>query len=733
MAAATATPADPVSADSPAHGPIAFTGRAHTTLRPAPDAHITGGLWRARRAANSRAGLPSGYQRLVEAGNLDNLRLAAGETSASYSNDLPFMDSDLHKWLEAAAWQLADPANSPELTEELTDRLGRTARLLAAAQEPSGYLQSFYQVVEPGKHFTELAWGHELYCAGHLIQAAVAHARTTRSTELLDVARRLADHVDAVFGTPDEGGERVDGVCGHPEIETALVELYRHTGERRYLERARYFVDRRGHGLLPHGRFGSRYWQDHVPVREAESVAGHAVRQLYLLAGVVDVYAETGDRSLLRAAERLWEEMAARRTYLTGGVGSRHKDEAFGDPYELPPERAYTETCAAIASVMLSWRLLLATGRARYADHVERVLLNGFLSGVSLDGEHFVYVNPLRVRDDHVPVAGDHGAFRTGWFHCACCPPNVMRLLASLPHYMAASDGSGLVLHQYANGSYAARIGADAGAGAGAGAEDDEVGQRVAVEVATDYPWSGRIEVTVVETPGGSWPLTLRVPDWAAGRWRASVSGEEVDEEDREVGPGAERSGWLRLERRWRTGETVVLELEMAPRLTAASDRVDAVRGCVALERGPLVYCVEAADLPDGVRLEDVTLVPGQELTESERPDLLGGVVTVGAVGRVAGADDGGGAGGSADDWWPYGEVGGATGSGTEPRTESDEEVLSTPSATVELTAVPYHLWAHREQGPMRVWLPLAGADAAHVLRTSSAATGAAGAKAPVR
>ncbi|RKN37174.1 glycoside hydrolase family 127 protein [Streptomyces hoynatensis] len=673
-----------------APGPLVATGAAGLALRPAAHATITGGLWAARRSVNAATSIPGGYDRLAEAGNLHNLRLAAraarrgaadgpgdgrAEGSAGgpadaaeapgpadYVNDLPFLDSDVHKWLEAVAWQLGDPDTDDAEAERLTARSAEVIGLLAEAQEEGGYLQSYYQVVRPERRWQELNWGHELYCAGHLIQAAVADARATGRTELLGIARRFADHIDSVFG---RGEGRIDGVCGHPEIETALVELYRCTGERRYLDLARYFVDRRGHGLLPPGGFGNRYWQDHAPITEATEVAGHAVRQLYLLAGAADVAAETGDGELLAACERLWEDMAASKSYLTGGLGSRHTDEAFGDAYELPSERAYTETCAAIAAVMLSWRLLLATGRARYADHMERVLLNGFLSGVSLDGEHYSYVNPLQVRDRYVPRSGDRGAFRTRWFHCACCPPNVMRLLASLPHYLAAGDAEGLVLHQYATGSFGLADGP-------------------AVEVSTDYPWRGLVRVTVTGTPGegGAWTLTLRVPEWAAGRWRASVAGEPVD-------AAAERDGWLRLRRAWRPGEVVELDLgeALAPRLTSPPPRADALRGCLAIERGPLVYCVERAGHPEGTALDDLRLDPGAPLRESEEPGLLGGIVAVHAEGELRPPAPGGG-------WWPYRPAGAPAAGAGEART---------------FTAVPYHLWGHREHGPMRVWLPVAG------------------------
>jgi uncharacterized protein len=356
-------------------GPIRLTARSATALRPATAGQITGGLWADRRRVNREVSIPGGWDRLHKAGNFHNLELAADRATGSYINNLPFLDSDVYKWLEAVGWALADPALDSSLADRLRQQLAETERLLRDAQQSDGYLDSYFQVRFPGERFVQLQWGHELYCAGHLIQAAVALHRTSGDPGLLEVARRVADLIVDTFGT--EGG-KVDGVCGHPEIETALVELYRETGAEPYLKRARYFVDRRGHGLLSDGRFGRHYWQDHLPVRDAASVEGHAVRQLYLLAGVADVYTETGDATLLRALERLWAEMVATKTYLTGGIGAHHSDEAFGDPYELPNERSYCETCAAIASIMFSWRMLMITAEAKYADLMECTLYNGF-------------------------------------------------------------------------------------------------------------------------------------------------------------------------------------------------------------------------------------------------------------------------------------------------------------------------------------------------------------------
>ncbi|MFJ9908414.1 glycoside hydrolase family 127 protein [Streptomyces sp. NPDC101152] len=635
-------PRTPSAQPSPT-GPVRLGPDARAALRPAR-AEVADGFWYARREVNARTSLPQGPDLLESAGNLHNLRLAAGTAEGEFQGAYPFVDTDVYKWLEAAAWQLAgQPA------AELESDVDRIVALVAAAQQSDGYLNTWFQLVKNGERYQDLRWGHELYCAGHLIQAAVAHHRATGRTELLDVARRFADHVDSVFGPPGSGKE-IDGIDGHPEVETALVELYRETGERRYLELAGYFVDRHGHGLLG----GEAYCQDRVPVREATNVEGHAVRQLYLLAAVADLATETGEAELRSAAERLWQAMTTTKTHLTGGLGAHHDWEDFGDPYELPNERAYCETCAAIASVHWSWRMALLTGEARYSDLIERTLFNGFLAGVSLDGERWLYVNPLQVRDGHTDPGGDQSARRTRWFRCACCPPNVMRLLAGLEHYLATGDDDGLQIHQYATGRYTTGP--------------------IAVSAETDYPWHGSIALTVEDTPTDRpWTLSLRIPQWCRDvRVRC---GEETYD-------SAAVDGWLRLERTWAPGDRVVLELGMEPRLTAADPRVDAVRGCVAIERGPLVYCLEQVDHPGG-GLDDIVIDTTRPLAVKHRPDLLGGVTTVVAAGRRRHLPDAG--------WWPY--------------TAADEP--ERPGGDpVELTAVPYYAWANRQDGAMRVWLP---------------------------
>ena len=386
---------------------------------------IDGGVWARRQAVNRAAALPHGFRMLEAAGNLENLRIAAGRSAGRYRGPV-FMDSDVYKWLEAAAFEMARaPSDWPRSTSEAT------IDLVAAAQGADGYLNSHYTVAEPGQRWTDLAQGHELYCAGHLIQAAVAYRRATGDDRLLTIARRFADHIDSVFGP----GRRV-ATPGHPEIETALVELYRETGETRYLDLRGLFPRPPRARMAGPGRFNSSaYYQDHVPVREAEVVEGHAVRALYLAAGVADLYLETGEAALLEALTRQWHDMVGGKLYVTGGVGARHLAEAFGEPYELPNDLAYCETCAAIASVMWSWRMLLATGQSRYADLIERTLYNGVLAGVSLSGDRYFYVNPL-ASNGEVEHLSRGGCRRKEWHLVACCPPNVMRLFASLGHYV---------------------------------------------------------------------------------------------------------------------------------------------------------------------------------------------------------------------------------------------------------------------------------------------------------
>jgi DUF1680 family protein len=618
-------------------GPAHPTSAATSALRPlflgavtfAPDSLLGG--WQERNATRT---LPHCVEQLDVAGALDNLRRVTGEVEAARRN-MWFADSDVYKTLEAAAWQLGRTPDDAELRAFLDT----TAALVAKAQGEDGYLNSYFAVDKPELRWRELHWSHELYCAGHLIQAAVAAARAGVGAQLVTVARRFADLIVERFST-------VDDVDGHPEIETALAELYRVTGHRPYLDLARRFLDLRGRGLIDGERFGPRYLQDHVPVRDADEVAGHVVRQLYLLAGVVDVAVETRDEQLLDAARRVWADAFGAKTYLTGAQGSRHRDEAFGDPYELPPDRAYGETCAAIASFQMNWRLLLATGERKYADEMERALYNVIAGSTAVDGTHFFYSNPLHLRTGHDGSHEDAPSQRLPWYSCACCPPNLARLVASLSGYVATTDQGGLQVHLYTAGTLRTTVdGAD-----------------VRLVTRTEYPWDGRIELTV--TTDAALMLALRIPGWASG---ALVDGAPADVRD----------GYAEVRRDWSAGATVTLDLPMPARVVRPHPRIDAVRGCAAVTRGPLVYCLEQADLPEGVTLEDVRIDPAARFAEGQLPDVP---VTLTARGSVeTPASD---------------ELYGAGASG--------------PAEPVELTAIPYFLWGNRTPGPMRVWIPVA-------------------------
>jgi DUF1680 family protein len=626
---------------SAAAGAVGALGAA-AVLRalPAGAVRLGSGFWSARVTANAECSLAAGLERMTEAGTLDNLRLAAGTAEGAYHGKLPFLDTDVYKWLEAVSWHL-------QTTDSLawSERAEEVIALVAAAQHEDGYINSYTTVVRGGERWADLPSGHEMYCAGHLIQAGIAHRRATGRTSLFDIARRFADLLVTEFG---EDGKRV-GYCGHPEVETALVELHRETGDPVYLHLADRFITLRGSGLMGDRPFGRRYWQDLVPVREMRALHGHAVRALYLAAGAADVYLETGEPALLDVLRAQWDDLLRGKTYITGGTGARHRDEALGDAFELPADRAYTETCAAIALMQWAWRMQLATGESQYADMFERVLYNGFLAGVSLEGDRYFYVNPLQVRAD--TTLGPEG--RQAWFSCACCPPNVMRTLASLTHYFATSDENGLQLHQYAPGEIQTSTGG------------------VAIE--TGYPFDGTVRLTIPPKSAGDWTLSLRIPAWARGTTTVRVNDAPVDADD---------ADYVRLTRTWRAGDVIELEFPLRPRLTRADPRLDDARGCVAIERGPLVYCAEHLDQDS--ELSDLTL--SGHPWDGAPIDISGATLPTVLIDATTRSHD-------EKHPWPYHDL--AAPPPAEPA-----------AAHTRVTAIPYLAWANRTYGAMRVWLP---------------------------
>jgi hypothetical protein len=624
-------------------GPLDLSASPHARLRPVPvsSVRLEGQFWGDRFERVRSVSLPGQWAQLEASGVLDNFRRLTNGSDAPHQGYV-FADTDLYKWLEAASWVLCQERD-PGL-ERLVDE-GST--LVERAQQPDGYLHTYYARDRALNRFTNLRDSHETYSAGHLIQAAIAHWRTTGSGRLLDVARRFADLLCQTFG-PAESGRRA-GIDGHAEVELALVELYRATGERRYLEQASYFVEARGHGLLTEGIFGREYFQDHLPFRELDSMSGHAVRALYYCCGVSDLYLETGDPSLLRTLSSLFDRMVARRTYVTGGLGARHEGEAFGEDFELPNARAYTETCAAVGSIMWSHRMLAATGQARYADLLETTLYNALLPGWSLDGREYFYVNPLQ--DD-----GSHR--RRPWYKCACCPPNVARTVASLGGYLYGTDGDdGLYVHQYVQSSARVLI----------RERPVELVQR------TRYPWEGRVELEV--RGEGDFALFLRIPAWCTSAPSLLVNGAAVTTA---LAPGS----YAEVRRSWKPGDRVELAMEMPVRVLESHPHLMENTGRVSLARGPLVYCVEGADHPD-VDLLGLEIDPLRPPRAAWDADALGGAVVLRGEAELR----------ELDPSWD----------GTLYRPAA--EPSPAPSRAISLTAIPYFAFANRAAGQLQVWL----------------------------
>jgi DUF1680 family protein len=621
----------------------------NSTPLPVESVTIEDKFWAPRIRVNRERTIPWIYKQLKETGRLDafELKWKPGDGAPPHL----FWDSDTAKWIEAAAYSVtayADP--------ELEKRVAAAAALVASAQQPDGYLNTHFTVVEPGKRWTNLRDCHELYCAGHLMEAAAALFQAGGNRVLLDALCRYADHIGKVFGARP-GQKR--GYPGHEEIELALVKLFRATGKRRYLDLSRYFVDERGR--TPHyfdleaqarGEDPRKFWagtyaymQAHVPVREQNTVVGHAVRAMYLYSAMADLAAETGDASLLEACERLWVHVCGRNLYVTGGIGASGRNEGFAADYDLPNETAYAETCAAVGFVFWNHRMLQLTGDARYADEMERSLYNGVLSGVSQDGEKFFYDNPLESGGGH---------HRQPWFECACCPPNLARLLASIGMYVYSRNENDVAVHLYVQG--AGRFQAD--------------GQDVTLRQETRYPWDGAVGMRFEMDRPAVFGLRLRIPGWCR-QARLLVNGEAVELASRMD------HGYARIERSWRHADRVRLELAMPVERMYAQPDASADTGRTALQRGPIVYCLEAAD--HAVPLTRILLPRGADLIDHYEANLLKGVTVI--TGEALAADE--------SEW------GNALYRTHPPKLKP-----------CRLTAIPYYAWDNRRPGRMRVWIP---------------------------
>jgi len=629
---------------------------AKRQLTPVPFANVTldDPFWAPRQEINRTVTIPHMYQMLEDTG-----RNAAFELNFTRKVPSPiveiFGDSDPAKWIEAASYALVNQ-HDPELAA-LVDSL---ADRIIKAQQPDGYLNTHFTAIQPEMRWKNLRDWHEMYCAGHLMEGAVAHYQATGNRKLLDALCRYADHIDALFGPEPH---KKHGYPGHPEIELALVRLYHATGEERYLNLAKYFVDERGRPnphyydveAIARGDDPKAFWaknyeycQAHVPIREQTKVVGHAVRAMYLMSGVADLAHEFGDETLLETCERLWANLVYQRLYLTGGLGPSHRNEGFTTDYDLPDETAYAETCAAIALIMWNERLLQFAGNGKYADIIEQTLYNGFISGVAQDGKHFFYENPLA-------SAGDH--HRTPWFICPCCPPNLSRILGSIGNYFYSTGDHALWVHLYGQNTADVTIN----------------GEDIQVRQTTQYPWDGKITFDFTLAQLRPFTLHLRIPGWC-DQWSIQVNGEPLKFDMPPM------NGYVMITRTWRPGDKVELNLAMPVQTVWAHPAVRQMQGRIALQRGPIVYCMEGVD-NGNIGLDRITLDPNQvdQFTVDYQPDLLGGVAVLHGTGKVIKET-----GWSSDTLYRRNKP-----SETEP---------------VNVTAIPYCTWDNRAAGEMRVW-----------------------------
>jgi uncharacterized protein len=610
---------------------------------------ITEGFWGTRRETNVKKSIPS-MEKLLEAnGRMNNYLRLAGKSDAPQSGPV-YSDSDVYKWTEAVGFQLQS-GDAPEL-RALSEKI---IREIVAVQEPNGYLNTYYVADRAKQRMTPETqrWGHELYNIGHMIQGAIAYYRATGERTLLDAGIRFVD--DYLLRSFGPGTDKQPLFSGHPEIELALIELYRTTGDQRHLELAGYILQ--GDDRIKVPRHAYVYHFCGIPFTSRTHLEGHAVRAMYACCGATDYYMETGDQKYWKTLDVLWNDLVSSQMYVTGGVGARSDGEAFGDSYELPNFTAYGESCAAIGNMMWNWRMLAATGDAKYADVIERALYNGINSGMSLDGTLYCYRNPLSFD----PAGGDR--IRNPWYDTTCCPPNLERIFASLPGYLYSTSKDGLYLHLYENSQLDWHL---------------EDGTGLKVEQKTNYPWDGAVEISVTPAKSTEFTFYLRIPEWCNSA-QVAVNGKSMSG----VTPGQ----YLAVRRRWSPRDAIHLKFGMAPQVIEANRRVVDDYGRVAVQRGPLVYCLEQLDQPQGVSLYDVSLDLRQDslsaFHEEFDKDLLGGIVVL----KHAGA-------------WAE-------------KTSSDGKLYRAYTTAVpkgrqvELKFIPYYAWANRAATPMQVWTPI--------------------------
>lgn len=613
---------------------------------PVQAVHFGDGFWSARRRAVTEKSLPSLLLLLEEHGVVDNFRRLAGRSDLPRRGPL-YTDSDLYKWIEGAAWALASNETTDSQRTQLKGDIDSLIGHIAAAQEPTGYLNTYYVGDKVHLRFTELTRSHEDYCLGHLLQAGIAYYRATGNRRLLDIGIRFADYVVDNFGPTKR-----PFVTGHPELEMALVELYRATRQTKYLDFARYLLSGVERERLKLKDSEIHYLFSGKPFTSRTEFEGHAVRALYAAAGATDYFTETGDPAYRKTLDLLWADLTMHKMYITGGVGSRSGGESFGDPYELPSEQAYAETCAAIANVMWNYRLLALTGDARYADLLERALYNGVNSGLSLSGNLYCYRNPLASNGDKL---------RNPWYDTTCCPPNIQRLFESLPGYFYSSSRDGIYVNLYHNSELDWHL-------------DD--GTPLKLSQATGYPWAGDVKFTLNPARPADFTLYVRWPAWAPS-FDVQVNGQDF------TSPGAHRGSFIPISRTWKPGDTVAINMPLQPVMMAANPRLTDDYGRVAVQRGPLVYALEQID-QNGITLSDVFLKVGMTFSVDYRKELLGGIAELKIPALAA-----------------------ERSVGDEPLYRAYGTGANRPKHMVNLTFIPYYTVGNRESSPMEVWVPL--------------------------
>ncbi len=609
---------------------------------------LTDSFWAKRIAVNRTVTIPFGLQKCQDEGRIRNFAKAGGLMDGEYEGKMPFDDSDIYKIIEGISYSLQ---TNPDA--KLDTYIDEIIALIAAAQEDDGYLCTWKTLnpdttpatwVKPGPRWYDLRSSHELYNAGHMYEAAYAHFRATGKRNFLNIALKNADLIVKTFGPG-----KLMTPPGHQIIETGLVKLYRATGDIKYLDQAKFFLDQRGNAS-GHELYGA-YNQDHQLVTEQTEAAGHAVRALYMYAGMADIAALLHDANYLGAVDQIWENVVTKKMYITGGLGARHQGEAFGENYELPNLTSYNETCAAIANVYWNHRMFLLHGESKYIDVLERTLYNGLISGVSLTGNTFFYPNCL-ASDGKFPF--NQGALtRKSWFDCSCCPSNIIRFMPSVPDYIYAVREDTLYVNLFM-----------------ANKADIKLNNGVMTVIQqTDYPWDGKITITVNPTKKVHNIINIRIPGWAQGQplpgdlyhyLNAGNDQVSLSLNGKIIQPQITR-GYARIEKDWQAGDIIELNLPMPVNRVIANDNIQDDRGKVALERGPIVYCAEWVD--NGGKALDLALADNAVLATNYNPDLLNGVTVIRG------------------------------------------EALNRAGKKHSLTAIPYYAWSHRGPGEMTVWL----------------------------